>query len=103
MLGQHVGLLLYLPLFYLLFAGLLALTLFELFSFWSIPAPEFHPDKAFNTAVHGKGYLFLMAMVGVQLYWGFWFLSVLSNHATQFSELLHEWECCGLVLRKARL
>ena len=73
MLRQHLAQTLYIPLFVVMTIGLFALTLFELFSFWSIPNPSFDPNKVFNT-VSGKGYVFLSVLVSVQLFWGFFFL-----------------------------
>jgi hypothetical protein len=78
MLGQQPLLFAYIPLFFILVFGLINLTLFEFFSFWSIPNPQFRPDRVFNT-VSGKGFVFLTVLVMVQLYWGLCFLRELCN------------------------
>lgn len=78
MLQQHPCLPLYLSIFFIMFAGLLSLTLFEFFSFWSIPTPQFSKYQAYYT-VSGKGFEFLTVLVGIQLYWGYFFLLELRN------------------------
>lgn len=63
----------YIPLFIILAFLLLALTIFEFLSFWSIPDPVFNPNKPFYS-VSGVGFVFLSALVLLQFVWGLAFL-----------------------------
>jgi hypothetical protein len=73
LIATNSGMILYIPAFILLAFGLIALSIFEFLSFWSIPDPEFNPLKPFYTA-HGRGYIFLSVLVTIQLFWGLAFL-----------------------------
>jgi hypothetical protein len=73
LIATNSSMILYIPAFILLAFGLLALSIFEFLSFWSIPDPQFNPLKPFYTA-HGRGYVFLSVLVFLQLYWGLAFL-----------------------------
>lgn len=73
LIATNSSMVLYVPVFILFAFGLLALSIFEFLSFWSIPNPEFSPLKPFYTA-HGRGYVFLSVLVFIQLYWGLAFL-----------------------------
>lgn len=63
----------YIPVFILLAFGLLALTIFEFLSFWSIPDPVFKPNRPFYK-ISGVGFQFLSLLVLIQFIWGLAFL-----------------------------
>jgi hypothetical protein len=64
----------YIPFFLLLVFALVVLTIFELFSFWSLKAPTFDTDNLFWQAQGGLLSIFLSLLLAFQFYWGLSFL-----------------------------
>jgi hypothetical protein len=102
LIASNSAMLIYIPVFLLLAFGLVVLTTFELLAFWSIPTPQFTPEKPFYSA-SGVGYVFLSALVFIQFYWGLVFLKEFCKQFANSSQLLYLGQCCLLVLRKAGL
>ena len=64
----------YIPFFLLLVFALIVLTLFELFSFWSLKTPTFNPRSLFWQSEGGPLSIFLSFLLAFQFYWGLCFI-----------------------------
>lgn len=64
----------FIPFFLLLILGLITLTVFELFSFWSLKSPSFNPVDLFWQAQGGLLSVFLSLFLAFQFYWGLSFI-----------------------------
>ena len=76
----------YIPFFLLLVLALVVITLFELFSFWSLKAPTFDPQNLFWQSEGGPLSIFLSFLLAFQFYWGLCFIKeACIYHSTQLT------------------
>lgn len=68
------GMIFFIPFFLLSVFALIVLTIFELFSFWSLKSPSFNPVDLFWQSQGGLLSVFLSLLLAFQFYWGLSFL-----------------------------
>lgn len=75
MIRQSWIVLLYIPFFLLAVSGLVSLTFFELFAFWSRLPPVFDPQNLYWLLQSDRTLVTSVTLVGIQLIWGLNFIA----------------------------